>query len=123
MAYSRILAPILWLCCTLSCLWAGEIFATEITAEQLAQQVRIHRDAYGVPHILGNSDASVFFGFGYAQAEDYFWQVEDSYILALGRYAEVHGPPGLNSDQCGPASCQVPSSSAANSEKASTTRS
>src|SRR5690606_29098670 len=27
-----------------------------------------------------------------------FWQVEDNYILALGRYSEIHGPTGLNSD-------------------------
>ena len=69
-----------------------------IDAKGLAQQVTIHRDRYGVPHIFGENDESVLFGFGYAQAEDYFWQVEDVYILALGRYAEVHGPRGLNSD-------------------------
>ncbi len=91
----------LWLCVVICCwgLVAEEDAAAAASARQLAPQVRIHRDAYGVPHILGQNDASIFFGFGYAQAEDYFWQVEDSYILALGRYAEVHGPPGLNSDR------------------------
>ena len=64
----------------------------------LAREVTIHRDKYGVPHIVGPTDESVIFGYGYAQAEDYFWQVEDSYILALGRYSEVVGPKGLNSD-------------------------
>jgi len=65
---------------------------------ELAQRVTIHRDAFGVPHVFGRDDESTIFGFGYAQAEDFFWQVEDVYILALGRYAEVHGPRGLNSD-------------------------
>jgi acyl-homoserine-lactone acylase len=65
---------------------------------QWALNVTIRRDAYGVPHIEGKDDESVTFGFAYAQAEDYFWQVEDSYILALGRCAEVHGSRGLNSD-------------------------
>jgi penicillin amidase len=69
-----------------------------VDAKTLARQVTIHRDRFGVPHIFGMDDQSVTFGFGYAQAEDYFWQVEDVYILALGRYAEVHGPRGLNSD-------------------------
>ncbi|NOY43681.1 MAG: penicillin acylase family protein [Planctomycetes bacterium] len=69
-----------------------------VDANKLASQVTIHRDAYGVPHIFGQTDQSVVFGYGYAQAEDYFWQVEDVYILALGRYSEVHGPKGLNSD-------------------------
>lgn len=70
----------------------------DVDAQQLATKVTIHRDQYGVPHIRGDTDESVFFGFGYAQAEDFFWQVEDAYILALGRYSEVVGPQGLNSD-------------------------
>jgi acyl-homoserine lactone acylase PvdQ len=64
----------------------------------LARSVLIYRDAWGTPHIDGPTDESVVFGFAYAQAEDYFWQVEDTYILGLGRYSEVHGPSGLNSD-------------------------
>ncbi len=67
-------------------------------ADELAKRVTIYRDDFGVPHIFGEDDESTFFGFGYAQAEDYFWQVEDAYILALGRYSEVHGPQGINSD-------------------------
>jgi len=41
----------------------------------LAGQVTIHRDEWGVPHIDGPTDESVVFGFGYAQAEDFLWQV------------------------------------------------
>ncbi len=67
-------------------------------AETFASKVVIHRDEFGVPHIFGRDDSSTIFGFGYAQAEDYFWLVEDVYIMALGRYAEVHGPKGVNSD-------------------------
>lgn len=67
-------------------------------ARRLARMVTIHRDGFGVPHIEGQTDESVIFGLAYAQAEDFFWQVEDSYILALGRYSEAHGSRGLNSD-------------------------
>jgi penicillin amidase len=77
---------------------AAEPAAPGIDSEKLAQRVTIHRDQYGVPHVIGDCDESVVFGYGYAQAEDNFWQVEDSYILALGRYSEVVGPKGLNSD-------------------------
>jgi acyl-homoserine lactone acylase PvdQ len=59
--------------------------------EKLARSVTIYRDAYGVPHVYGPTDASCIFGYIYAQAEDNFWQIEDSYIRALGRAAEVHG--------------------------------
>jgi penicillin amidase len=69
-----------------------------IDANKLASTVLIFRDSYGVPHIDAVTDAGAIFGFAYAQAEDYFWQIEDNYILALGRYSEVHGPKGLNSD-------------------------
>src|SRR5205814_5168003 len=51
----------------------------------------IYRDSYGVPHIFGRSDADVVFGYGYAQAEDGFRQLEDNYIHALGRAAEING--------------------------------
>ncbi len=68
------------------------------SACRLAEGVTIYRDAWGVPHIHGQTDRHVAFGYAFAQAEDYFWQVEDTYILALGRYSEVHGARGLNSD-------------------------
>lgn len=61
-------------------------------ADELARQVTIIRDEWGVPHIEGTTDEACVFGFAYAQCEDFFWQVEDTYIASLGRYAEVHGP-------------------------------
>ncbi len=58
----------------------------------------IVRDEWGVAHIHGKTHADAFFGMGYAQAEDYFWQLEDTCIQALGRYAEVIGEDGIRSD-------------------------
>lgn len=66
--------------------------------EKLARSVTIYRDTYGVPHIFGPTDASCVFGYAYAQAEDNFWQVEDSYIRALGRASEVYGERTLSDD-------------------------
>ena len=81
-------------------------------AARLAQGVTIYRDDFGVPHIHGTSDAHVAFGFAYAQAEDHFWQVEDTFILSLGRYSEVHGFRGYNSDLLNRAFEVVPQSQA-----------
>ena len=67
-------------------------------SEQLAQAVTIHRDEWGVAHVLGPTDESVIFGMGFVQAEDYFWQLEDTTIRAVGRYAEVAGESGFQSD-------------------------
>ncbi len=91
----------------LSALVAVSLFATIAgcrntavpkTAEEYAAAVTIHRDAWGVPHIFGPTDESVVFGYMYAQAEDNFWQVEDSMIQSLGRAAEVNGEAALADD-------------------------
>jgi acyl-homoserine-lactone acylase len=60
-------------------------------AQRLARTVTIYRDTYGVPHIYSQTDAGCVFGFIYAQAEDNFWQIEDNFIRALGRAAEIYG--------------------------------
>ncbi len=70
-----------------------------IDPKSLAQRVTIYRDAYGMPHIDGENDDAVLFGYGYAQAEDYFWQIEDSYVMGLGRYAELYGKQFLAKDK------------------------
>lgn len=76
----------------------GTVSKAEARAKALSQSVTIHRDAYGVPHVYGPTDASCVFGFIYAQAEDYFWQIEDSYIRSLGRAAEIYGAKSLPDD-------------------------
>ena len=67
--------------------------------EAIARKVMIYRDVYGVPHVFGRTDAGAVFGFAYAQAEDNFWRIEDSYISAIGRAAEVDGEKALNKDR------------------------
>lgn len=60
--------------------------------------VTVTRDQWGVAHIHGKTNADAFFGMGYVQAEDFFWQLEDTCIRALGRYSEVVGADGVRSD-------------------------
>jgi acyl-homoserine-lactone acylase len=66
--------------------------------EKIANSVTIYRDNWGVPHVYGPTDYSVMFGFMYAQAEDNFWQIEDSYIQAIGRASEVNGERSFDQD-------------------------
>jgi len=61
-------------------------------------QVTIYRDEWGVPYIYGPTDASVVFGAAYAQAEDNWWQVEDNFVRAIGRGAELYGEEALLDD-------------------------
>ncbi len=66
--------------------------------EQHAANTEIIRDDYGVPHIYGKTDADAVFGLLYAQCEDDFNRVEQNYIWAIGRLAEVEGETSLYSD-------------------------
>jgi len=77
---------------------ARKVSAAEVRAEKIARSVTIYRDTYGVPHVYGPTDASCVFGYIYAQAEDNFWQIEDSYLRALGRASEVYGDRTLADD-------------------------
>jgi acyl-homoserine-lactone acylase len=73
---------------------------TQLSAQNpLASRVTIYRDTYGIPHVFGETDAATMFGFAYAQAEDNFWRIEDNYLRALGRRAEVDGEDGVGGDR------------------------
>src|ERR1700735_65378 len=72
--------------------------ATANHPAETAHSVTIYRDTYGVPHIYGPTDASCVFGYAYAQAEDNFWQIEDSYIRSLGRASEIYGQKTFDDD-------------------------
>ena len=66
--------------------------------EAQAADITIIRDDFGVPHIYGKTDADAVFGLLYAQCEDDFNRVEQNYIWATGRLAEVEGEDALYSD-------------------------
>jgi acyl-homoserine lactone acylase PvdQ len=77
---------------------AGKSDSAMVTPPAPAAQVTIYRDGWGVPHIYGPTDASVVFGAAYAQAEDNWWQVEDNFVRAIGRGAELYGEDALLDD-------------------------
>ncbi|MCP3868627.1 MAG: penicillin acylase family protein [Gammaproteobacteria bacterium] len=60
--------------------------------------VKIYRDNYGVPHVYGSTPRSLFYGVGYAQAQDRLWQAEIHRRLATGTLAEFFGPDSLEGD-------------------------
>ncbi|GGI57468.1 acylase [Winogradskyella haliclonae] len=64
----------------------------------IAENITIIRDNFGVPHIYGKTDADAVFGLLYAQCEDDFNRVEQNYIWATGRLAEVEGKSAIYSD-------------------------
>jgi acyl-homoserine-lactone acylase len=66
--------------------------------EELAREVTIYRDSYGVPHVYATTDAIAVFGGVYARCEDRLVEDGESLLYVLGRYAELVGEDGLQSD-------------------------
>ncbi len=61
--------------------------------------VQIVRDRHGVPHIFGDTDQDVFFGLGFAHAQDRLWQMLIFRQMVQGRLSEVFGSQTLTSDE------------------------
>jgi penicillin G amidase len=61
-----------------------------------AGAVRIVRDEYGVPHIFASTTRALFYGEGYAVAQDRLWQAERLRLTGTGTVAAVYrfGGPG-----------------------------
>jgi penicillin amidase len=60
--------------------------------------VTIRRDAYGVPAITGTTEDQMWFGAGYATAEDRLFQLELFRRATQGRLAEILGKSYLEDD-------------------------
>lgn len=70
-----------------------------ITVSGVAQAVDIMRDNDAVPHIYAQSRPDVFFGLGYAHAQDRLWQMEFQRRIGQGRLSEVVGSSTLGIDR------------------------
>lgn len=68
------------------------------TCVDVATEVSIHRDANGIPHIHAKTDRDLFFGYGWAMAEDRLFQLDWLRRKGLGRLSEIIGTNGLESD-------------------------
>ena len=73
----------------------GQREVTGITAP-----VEIVRNTHcGAAYFSGNAISDVFFGLGYAHAQDRFWQMQMSRRIAQGRLSEMFGARTLRSDE------------------------
>ena len=71
----------------------------EIRVAGLGEPVEIVRDTYGVPHIYARNEPDLYFGFGYAMAQDRFWQMEFMRRLGRGRLSEIFGSDLVKADR------------------------
>ncbi len=65
----------------------------------LRGEVRIERDASGIPTIRAGSAEDAAFGLGFVHAQDRLWQLETHRRIGAGRLAEAFGASALESDK------------------------
>ena len=71
---------------------------TTFIAKAARYDVRIRRDSWGVPHILGKTDADTAFGLAFAHSEDDFATIQDVALATRGTLAASVGPKGAVTD-------------------------
>ena len=65
----------------------------------LAEEVTVYYDTYGIPHIYGASENDVFRALGYVHAQDRLWQMELLRRIGSGGLSEVFGKDMLKTDK------------------------
>ncbi|WP_108482006.1 penicillin acylase family protein [Oceaniglobus ichthyenteri] len=66
-------------------------YTADFRAPALSAPVEIVRDNANVPHVFASQDADVYFGLGFAHAQDRLWQMTMLRRTAQGRLSEVFG--------------------------------
>lgn len=88
----NVMMGVLWVTVIVLLLGVGSAIAAN-------PEAKIVRDNYGVPHIYAQSLEGLFFGFGYAAAQDRLFQMEMFRRTFWGRLSEVLGEKLLPFDQ------------------------
>ncbi|MEW6705812.1 MAG: penicillin acylase family protein [Pseudomonadota bacterium] len=65
----------------------------------LQAELRLERDADGVPTVRAGSLDDLMFGVGVVHAQDRLWQMETHRRIGAGRLAEAFGEPALETDR------------------------
>jgi penicillin amidase len=70
-----------------------------LTVTGIHAPVTIRRDTRGIPHIEASAEADLFFGEGFACAQDRLWQMDLLRRTAQGELSQVVGPAALEIDR------------------------
>lgn len=65
----------------------------------IVEPIEIVRDTANVPHIYANNDNDLYFGLGYAHAQDRLWQMVVNRLTVQGRLSEIFGKQALPLDE------------------------
>ena len=70
----------------------------ELTLNNLSENVSVHFDDNGVPHIYAQTQKDAYTALGYVHAQDRLWQMELIRRIAPGRLSELFGKDLLDTD-------------------------
>ena len=70
-----------------------------LVSDKINDKIEIIRDSSNIPHIFSSNINDVFFGLGYAHAQDRFWQLNILRRSAQGRLSEIFGQKTLQLDE------------------------
>lgn len=74
-------------------------YSADYQVDGLDGPVEIVRDNHNVPHIFAGEDADVYFGLGFAHAQDRLWQMMMMRRTAQGRLSELFGTETVEIDE------------------------
>lgn len=74
-------------------------YAATHSVEGLSGPVEIVRDHANVPHIFAQTDEDIYFGLGFAHAQDRLWQMTLLRRTAQGRLSEIFGAATIKADE------------------------
>src|SRR5262245_3286646 len=63
--------------------------ANDVLSAAVRGTIEILRDSHGVPHVYAESEPDLFFGLGFAMAQDRLWLMDYSRRKATGRLSEI----------------------------------
>ncbi|MDP5091778.1 MAG: penicillin acylase family protein [Polaribacter sp.] len=70
----------------------------KISIKNLSQEVVVHFDEFGVPHINAKNQEDAYVALGYLHAQERLWQMELIRRIAPGRLSEIFGKDLLKTD-------------------------
>lgn len=79
--------------------WNSPQYDGEVQVTGLSQEVDIHFDDYGVPHIYAQNETDAYRALGYIHAQERLFQLEMMRRVGSGTLAEFLGPDVLEIDQ------------------------
>ncbi|MGH1383117.1 penicillin acylase family protein [Kordia sp.] len=67
--------------------------------DNVQEEVTVHYDDYGIPHIYAKNEADAFTSLGFVHAQDRLWQMELMRRIAPARLSEVFGDATVDTDR------------------------